>query len=153
VAHKPASLAVLSGPLVIPQGADWSVSWLWAEGNPAGLPAGWPGSWIARMEVRESRGGALLARFHTADVTDGVAGPITLDEYTVPTPSPHAGLTAGGKAGRITVQLAAAASEAWTWVDQSRPAPFDLELKHTSGRVVRFLEGGVLLSGQVTTGG
>jgi hypothetical protein len=153
VAHRPGSIAVLPGPLVIPQGADWSVAWLWAEGSPAGQPSGWPGQWRARMEVREARGGALVARFHTSDVTAGVNGLITLSTYSVGSPSTVAGVADGGTAGQVTVTLDDAVSAGWTWTDQARGYPFDLELWNTtSGRTVRFLEGTVVLSGEVTTG-
>jgi hypothetical protein len=154
MAHRTGSVAVLAAPLVIPQGADWSTSWLWAEGSPAGQPAGWPSQWRARMEVRTARGGTLLARFHTSDVTVAVDGLITLATYNVGTPSTVEGVPNGGTAGQISVALAAAASEAWTWSDGSRAVPFDLEVWNAvTGRgPVRFLEGTVALSGAVTTG-
>lgn len=153
MAHKPASVAVLAGPLVIPQGADWAAAWLWAEGAPAGPPAGWPTQWAARMEVRSSRGGDLLARWHTSGVTEGVDGPVGLSTYSVGSPSAVPGIADGGSAGQITVSLSAAVSSAWTWGDSARGYPFDLELVNTvTGRVVRFLEGTVVLSREVTTG-
>lgn len=152
MAHKPGSVAVLAAPLVIPQGADWTASWVWAEGIPPAQPSGWPGSWHARMEVRTARGGDLLARFHSTDVSSGVDGVITLSTLNVGTPSTVAGIADGGTAGLITVVLEDTISAAWTWAD-GRAVPFDLELWNTSGRVVRFLEGTVVLSGEVTTGG
>jgi hypothetical protein len=152
VAHKPGSIAVLAAPLVIPQGADWTVAWLWAEGSPAGQPAGWPSQWRARMEVRTARGGDLVARFHTSDVASGVDGLLTLSTYSVGTPSTVAGVADGGTAGQITLTLDDAVSAGWTWAD-GRGYPFDLELWNTTtGRVVRFLEGSVVLSAEVTTG-
>lgn len=152
MAHKPGSLAVLAAPLVIPQGADWSTAWVWAEGDPPAQPAGWPGAWHARMEVRTGRGGDVLARFHTLDVTDGVDGTIVLTTLDVGTPSTVAGVGDGGTCGQITLALDDTASTGWTWAD-GRPVPFDLELWNDAGRVVRFLEGTIVLSGEVTTGG
>lgn len=105
------------------------------------------------MEIRTARGGDLVARFHTPDVTDGVHGLITLSTYNVGTPSSVAGIADGGTAGQITVQLDAAVSAAWTWTD-GRGYPADLELWNSvTGRAVRFLEAVVVLSGEVTTGG
>lgn len=151
MAHRAGSVAELRDPLVIPQGADWTVAWLWAEGNPPAQPSGWPSQWRARMEIRTARGGDLLARLHTSDLTaDGI---ITLSTYSVGTPSTVAGVPDGGTAGQITLVLEDTVSATWTWTDQ-RGVPFDLELWNTtSGRVVRFLEGTAVLSREVTTGG
>jgi hypothetical protein len=152
VAHKPGSVAVLAAPLVIPQGADWTTAFLWAEGSPADAPSGWPGQWRARMEIRTARGGDLVARFHTSDVTVEVDGLITLSTYNVGMPSTVAGVGDGGTCGQITLTLDDAVSAGWTWAD-GRGYPFDLELWNpTTGRTVRFLEGTVVLSGEVTTG-
>jgi hypothetical protein len=104
------------------------------------------------MEVRTARGGDLVARFHTSDVTAAVDGLLTLSTYSVGTPSTVAGVADGGTAGQITVNLDDAVSAGWTWTD-GRGYPFDLELWNTTtGRTVRFLEGTVVLSQEVTTG-
>jgi hypothetical protein len=152
VTHRPASVGVLASLLVIPQGAESTRSWVYAEGNPAGPPGGWPGSWRARMEVRTSRGGTLVARFHTSDVAADAV--ITLTTLNVGTPSTVPGVADGGTAAQVTLTVPASASSAWTWVDQAFGLPFDLELFNPgTGRVIRLLEGKVALSAEVTTGG
>lgn len=153
MSHTPGSVAVLSGPLVIPQGADLSVAWLWAECTPAGQPSGWPGQWRARMEVRTGRGGDLLARFHTTDVTTGVDAALTLSTFSVGNPSTVTGVPNSGTCGQVALAVPAAVSAAWAWADSPRGYPFDLELWNpTTNRTVRFLEGTVVLSREVTTG-
>lgn len=105
------------------------------------------------MEVRDSFGGDVVARFHTSDVTDGVDGPLVLAAYSVGTPSTVTGVPDGGTAAQITLTVTAAVTSAWTWADQPRLKVFDVELWNpTSGRTVRFLEGTAALSREVTTG-
>jgi hypothetical protein len=144
MAHHPAAYAVEAAPIVIPQGADFSIGWLYAEGDPAAAPASWPGSWTARMEIRETRGGDLLARLHSSITADGV---ITLGTTTA---AGVDGVTDGATIATITAAINDTVSAAWTWVE--RPFPFDLELAGPGGRVIRLVEGQVILSAEVTTG-
>lgn len=144
MAHHPAALAVEDAPIVIPQGADFSIGWLYAEGDPAAAPAAWPGSWTARMEVRETRGGTLLAHLHSSLPADGT---ITLGTLVA---SGITGVTDGAVLATITAATAGTGSAAWTWTE--RPYPFDLELAGPGGRIVRLVEGTVVLSQEVTTG-
>lgn len=143
MAHTPAAVAVEAAPLVIPQGADWSVPWLFAEGSPAGLPAGWPGSWSARMTIRDGYGGDRLAHFTTAP-----GGGLQLTTLSVGTPSTVPGVPDGGTVGLITLTVDDTTSAAWTWAEQT--GVFDLELV-SGARVVRAVEGKITLSAEVTT--
>jgi hypothetical protein len=144
-AHTPGALAVEADPVVIPQGADWTLGWILAEGDPLGPPAGWPDDWTARMEVRDRRGGTLLARLHS---TDGDAdGALDLGTRTV---TDVEGVPDDTEVATVTASLTAAVSAGWAWPD--RPAPFDVELVALSGRLIRLVEGAAVLSAEVTTG-
>jgi hypothetical protein len=150
VAHTPAAVGVLASPLVIPQGADFAVAWQFAEGTPLAEPAGWPTQWLARMEVRAARGGQLLARFHSVDVTTD--GELQTTAVDVGSPSAVPGVPDGTSVAQILL-VTSSITSTWTWADASRSYPFDLELEHIpTGRVVRLLEGTVRLSREVTTG-
>lgn len=135
--------ALVISAIVIPQGATesatWPPAWEYAEGDPLGIPAGWPGSWTGRMEIRDHRGdgSTVLATLHSADPADGV---VLLETTT----------DAGTTYARVTLQIPAATSTAWTWQDGEEPAVFDLEVADGT-RTIRLAEGTVALSGEVTT--
>jgi hypothetical protein len=139
MAHVPSALG--TEDIVIPQGATesatWPTPWLYAENASApDVPGGWPDSWNARMEIRDTYGGSLLAHVTKAGTADGV---VILDTETIDE----------GTFARITVQIPAAVSAAWTWVDVG--AVYDVELVN-GPRVIRLVEGSITLSGEVTSG-
>jgi hypothetical protein len=138
MAHTPSALA--TEDLVVPQGATesatWPAPWVYAEGDAPGPPGGWPGDWSARMEVRDEIGGALLAHLTDTGAQDGI---LILDTEV------QDGITYA----RITAQIPAVVSAAWSWADE--PAVYDVELVSTGGRVIRLVEGPLTLSGEVTS--
>jgi hypothetical protein len=139
--HTPSALATEN--LVIPQGATesatWPVSWLYAEGDPLDVPPGWPDSWEARMQIRAFPGSdEVLATLHS---TDGVGdGDLLLDVETIETVD----------YARVTPFVPAAVSTGWTWGDSPEALAWDLELTNGT-RVIRLVEGNVVLSNEVTT--
>lgn len=145
MAHHPAALAVEAAPIVIPQGADFTIGWLYAEGATPAAPTGWPGSWSARLEIRETRGGDLLAFLHSSDITaDGTIALGTTVAASIP------GVTDGTTIATLTAGVAGVTSSDWTWTE--RPYPFDLYLFGPGSRIVRFVEGQIILSAEVTVG-
>lgn len=145
MAHHAAALAVEAAPIVIPQGADFTIGWLFAEGEPAAAPTDWPDDWSARLEIRETRGGDLLGFLHSSDVTaDGTLALGTTVASGIP------GVVDDTTIATITAGIAGVTSAEWTWTE--RPYPFDLDLFGPGGRRVRFVEGQIILSAEVTLG-
>jgi hypothetical protein len=129
--------APVQDTITIYQGATFQKSWEYGE-NPdnSGMapPApNWPSEWLARLEIRAGFKKTVECRFHSEDNTaDGL---ISL------------GTSTDGEAGTITIHLSAAKSTAMTWTK----GIWDLELEHKpSGRVVRVLFGGAIMSREVT---
>lgn len=142
MAHHPAAIAVEVSPIVIPQGGDFSMGWLYAEGAPAAAPTGWAGSWTATLRIHETRGGDVL---QTVTSSVGSGARITLGTATA-----HGitGVVDGATIATITVAVPGATSSSWTWIE--RPYPFDLTLVGPGARTLRFVEGNVILSEAVT---
>ncbi|HET9656237.1 MAG TPA: hypothetical protein VFP72_12850 [Kineosporiaceae bacterium] len=120
--------------LLIPQGATWSVAWVYEESTDGGATrqaVNLSTGWVARCEIRkEPRDPTVLARFHSSD--QAADGRILL-----------------AADGTVTLSLPADASTGWTW----EYGKYDVELKHpASGRVVRLMSGVARLSPEVTTG-
>lgn len=81
----------------------------------------------ARMEIRTTYGGELLARLDTE----------------------NGGLVLGGEDGTIQINIPPSMSSAWT----VRTAVYDIELVEPNGDIIRLLQGAVVISPEVTTGG
>lgn len=127
--HAPA--AVGYEDIVIPQGATWTLGWVYGEGDPLAFPDGWPDFWTGRAKVRWSWTAAdALASFHSSDEADGTVVLDTNDD----------GLAV------VTLSLTPDASGDWTWTQ----GVYDVELDNGSGRVIRLVEGVAQLSLQVT---
>lgn len=141
MAHHPAAIAVEVSPIVIPQGGDFSVGWIYAEGSPAVAPSGWAGSWTATLEVRQTRGGSLIQSI----TSTGTGATITLGTQTA---SDIPGVTNGATIATVTLSVHASTSSAWTWTE--RPYPFDLTLNGPGGRRLRLVEGSIILSEAVS---
>lgn len=110
--------------LVIPQGATFEASW-YADDAETGEPAVWTG-WSARMQIRTSSDGDLLATLATSGTRNGT---ITL-----------------GSDGNITAALPA------TFTDTLSPGSgvFDLVLTDPGGAPWRSVEGSVYITTEVT---
>jgi hypothetical protein len=131
--HKAAALA--TEDIVIPQGADWQLSWGYSED---GVPVGWPDDWAGRSEVRASYGGALLASLHSGTFVDGE---VVLDTFTDDDDVEQA---------RVTLVLKGDVSADMTWQDTT--GVYDVELVPPTPRgPVRFLEGKATLSAEAST--
>lgn len=138
--HTPSAIAIED--IVIPQGATesatWPTPWLYAEGNPLAPPSGWPGAWTARMQIRSylGEGAELLATLHSTTTAEGT---LNLDTTTIDTVV----------YARIEPHIPAATSAAWTWAD-TPDVVWDLEITNGT-RIIRLVEGGLVLSGEATT--
>lgn len=108
--------------LVIEQGATFDPVFTWKDQN--GLPINLTG-FTARMQIRET--------------VDSVA---VLHELT----TENGGLTLGGSAGTITVQISATDTAAFDF----EQAVYDLEVEAANGGVTRLLRGFATLSKEVT---
>lgn len=78
------------------------------------------------------------ARLH---IRDGYASATPLLELTN-----GAGITLGGAAGTVTIEITPAMTEGDTW----RSGVYDLELESAGGAVTRLLEGKAVLTPEVT---
>lgn len=107
----------------IDQGTTLRRSLRWSR---AGQPVDLSGA-SARMEIRDKARGALLYRL---DITNG-------------------GLVLGGIAGTILISIPAEASSAWNFLK----GVYDLEVVEADGTVSRLIQGAVVVSPEVTTGG
>ena len=107
--------------IVIEQGADFERQLVWqqADGTPYDLTG-----YTARMQARETK------------LSDTVLLSITVG----------AGLTLGGVAGTIDIELTAAQTQALEFTTGF----WDLELVSGTGKVYRLVEGVVTLSQEVT---
>lgn len=142
MAHHPAALAVEVSPIVIPQGGDFSIGWIFAEGDPAAAPEDWPDGWTATLEIRETRGGLSLATITTVG-----SAYLTLDDTTA---DGIPGVEDDATVATITLAVPGGASLDWTWME--RPYPFDLTISNGS-RLLRLAEGSVILSEAVAGSG
>lgn len=138
MAHHPAAVAVEVSPIVIPQGGDFSIGWIYAEGTPAVAPTGWAGSWTATLRIHETRGGDVLQTITSTSVSGARITKGTTTASGIP------GVTDGATVATITLVIPGATSSSWTWTE--RPYPFDLTLAGPSSRTFRFVEGNVILS-------
>ena len=108
--------------IIIEQGADWRlvITWKDAEGVPVNLTG-----YTARMHMREKVEYATpFMSFTTSDSS----------------------IVLGGAAGTIQIKASAAVTSTVT----AKEGVYDLELVAPSGDVVRFLEGLVIVSEEVT---
>lgn len=111
--------------LVIPRGATFSASW-YADDADEGTPADWTG-WSARMQIRTSFDGDLLATLATSGTRDG---DITL-----------------GADGNITITLPPTA----TSMIAAGNAVFDVNFTDPDGAIWRSVEGSVTITPEVTS--
>lgn len=107
--------------LMIEQGADFNRVFTWRD--DAGALINLTG-YTARMKIKTTLDGTDIAAFTHA-----------------------AGITLGGAAGTVTLNIAAAVTAAYIF----STGVYDLELISGGGGVTRFLQGGVILSREVTT--
>lgn len=126
-------MALIKVDIEIDQGADFLHEWVWYQEDSLGVqtPVNLTG-WTARMEVRASaKSATVLADAHTSPTTQD--GTITVDST-----------------GLVRLEFSAAASSAWSW----ETGVYDIELVNIPGpdTVVRFAEGNITLSPEVTRG-
>jgi len=111
-------------PLKIDQGATFQKVVTWKSGKP-GTPVDLTGC-TARAQIRAT-----------------VTSPDVLYAMTT---APDGGITLGGTAGTITIDIDEPTTAGFTW----KTAVYDLEIVFANGKVRRLLQGGVSVSPEVT---
>lgn len=109
--------------IIIEQGADFSLPLTWRDGNNTLVNVT---GYSARMQIRES----YDSEDYIVSLTSGLNGGITL----------------GGAAGTILVEIPAATTAT---IGQSA-AVYDLEMVSSAGAVTRLVQGNVYVSREVT---
>lgn len=109
--------------IVIEQGADFSLPLTWRDGTNALVNIS---GYSARMQIREN----YESDDYIVSLTSGINGGITL----------------GGAAGTILVEISAAVTAT---MSQSA-AVYDLEMVSSAGVVTRLVQGNVYISREVT---
>lgn len=110
--------------LVIPQGGTFVASWF-ADDAETGTVAEWDG-WSARMQVRTSFGGDVLATLASSGTADGTIALLEDGNVTATLPSDFTESMSPGR------------------------AVFDLEFTDPDGAVWRVVEGAVTVTPEVT---
>lgn len=118
------SAATLDNPLLIEQGATFRQTFTWQTGSPS-VPVDLTG-YSAHMQVRDAPGTL----------------PVLLDLSTA-----NGGIVLGGTAGTVTLYASATTTAALAW----SKGRFDLDLTAPNGDVIRLLQGGVVVSPEVTS--
>lgn len=117
----------------IPIGSTFEKTWPLTDAD-TGL-TGDPTGWSARAEVRDTYGGAILARFHS-DPSKGWEGVITMTSVAL--------------GGNLTLFLSAARTALLT---ARSKAVFDVEVIDPTSQPFRLVQGKAFITPEVTTDG